>query len=241
VNDKPTYRASQIKFFTGDTRSHEIVRALSRHRIGRTVIDNAIKPYLDEDWIFDNGAFRDFKQGKTFDSERYKRAIDMALRISDRHNSGPYFAVIPDIVAGGRKSLDLSLSWIGKMPEFWSKYLVVQNGMIPEDIEHVPPLFHINGIFLGGDDKFKYTAKAWKQWEKQHGLDFHYGRCGTEWKLGHAKYVGADSCDSALPLWRSERLQDLISWLKASTAQGEMWQLYDRDPADFSEMDGGSK
>lgn len=167
------------------------------------VIDRKIEPYLYEPWGFDNGAYRDFLQGKQFDEVAFMKRMDMANNIGL-----PYLAVVPDIVIGGLKSLEYSMEWVDKMPYDWELYLAVQDGMTEQDIE--PVLYKFSGIFLGGSTAFKATAPHWSKLAHDNGKKFHYGRAGTPRKLQHAKKSNADSCDSAFPLWNFDRLDNFI-------------------------------
>lgn len=65
------------------------------------------KRHLDFDFTaVDNGAFGCFKSGKPFNSELFLMNVDRVNKL----NLSPLFIVCPDIVAGGLKSLDFSMS-----------------------------------------------------------------------------------------------------------------------------------
>lgn len=184
----------------GDTRDKRYIKILQRLGWGRMVIDTRIKPYPGEPWGFDNGAFRDWKNGKPFDEDAFLRRLDMAYGIGC-----PYLAVVPDIVAGGERSLEFSLRWLDKLPPDWPWYLAVQDGMKLDQVEQV--IQHFAGIFLGGSNRFKATAWYWKQLAHKHGKKFHYARAGTPRKLEIVKEIKPDSLDSAFLLWISYRLE----------------------------------
>jgi len=203
-------------FITGDTRSKKIIKILQIYGMGRMFIDRIIKVYPQEPWGFDNGAFRDWLNGKDFDAEAFLRRLEIAYRIGT-----PYLAVVPDIVAGGDKSLEFSLGWLEKLPQEWPWYLAVQDGMKLEQVNEVISPFA--GIFLGGTDKFKATAWHWCKLAHIHGKKFHYARAGTPRKLIDAKKVGADSCDSAFPLWSMERFMVLMAEWEGNTEQVGFW------------------
>jgi hypothetical protein len=118
----------------------------------------------------------------------------------------PILAVTPDIVAAGMRSLAFSTQWrmSHKLPSEWPWYLAVQDGMTVNDVK--PHLHLYAGLFLGGTDRFKETAFRWCELAHRYGKKFHYGRAGTPRKLMSAFKVGADSCDSAFPLWTTERM-----------------------------------
>ena len=137
-----------------------------------------------------------------------------------RTGSDPLLAVVPDIVAGGQRSLDFSLGWVMRLPHSWPWYLAVQDGMETNNVEDSLHLF--SGIFLGGTDRFKRTAYRWCHLAHSHQKRFHYGRAGTIAKLVHAKKIGADSLDSAFPLWTSERLEVFANMAEHISPQMEL-------------------
>jgi hypothetical protein len=171
-----------------------------------------------EPWGFDNGAFVAFKRGEAFPTDIFKTRLDRALSI----NSEPWIAIAPDIVAGGLKSLEFSVEWKSRLPLHWPWYLAVQDGMLPDDVRPVIHLFA--GVFLGGSDKFKLQAYRWKQFASSCHKPFHYARAGTLRKLAHAHKIGADSLDSAFPLWSKERMRLFCAFfdgLGSQTAFGD--------------------
>lgn len=177
-----------------------MLEIVKRQGFGRMMVEARPDPFPGEKWGFDNGAFVWWKQGKPFDESVYSQRLQVALRCG----SVPYMAIVPDIVGGGLGSLTYSLGWLARLPKKWPWYLAVQDGMQTADIANVIRLF--DGLFLGGTDAFKSTAWQWSQLAHEHGKKFHFGRAGTLRKLQHAYNVEADSCDSAFPLWTSERM-----------------------------------
>ena len=202
---------------TGDTRSSRIVKELRRYGIGRMFIKKAIRPYPNEPWGFDNGAFGDYLAGKEFDIHRYWEALSKALKMAEKYHP-PYMAVLPDIVGGGLSSLELSIT-IFELKLKWIRfpwYLAVQDGMenYVKDIELILKAYpDIVGIFLGGTDEFKKTAPLWSSLAHRNGKKFHYARAGSIRKIREAIRAGADSLDSALPLWTNQKLNRFLKAL----------------------------
>ncbi len=202
---------------TGDTRSKRLIELLKKLNWGRMFIDHRIHPYENEPWGFDNGAFRDWKNGKEFNKDRYLKSLDRVLKIAEENNY-PYLSVIPDKVAKGKESLDFSALWIEKIKKHigkdWYKfnwYLALQDGMNIKDVKDFLNTYkQIRGLFLGGTDKFKATAQVWSNLAKEYGLKFHYARAGTPKKYAKAKLSGATSIDSAFPLWIKNRFDYFI-------------------------------
>lgn len=187
-------------FITGDTRSKSLLALMKDEGIGRMVIGARIEPYRWEPWVFDNGAYTDWTQGREFDSDAYLRRLEKAEKIGE-----PLFAVVPDKVAGGLESLERSLKWLDRLPDYWSRYLVVQDGMTLDDVQSVVHLFE--GLFLGGSDRFKQAASTWSALAHANCKFFHYGRAGTPRKIRAALLSECDSFDSAFPLWSIQRFQ----------------------------------
>lgn len=205
--------------------------------------------YKGEPWALDNGAFIQWsRQGKPIGSGEYDfSSFEARLDELDRHMSwdpcrSPLFVVVPDLPAQGLESLCFSLDWIHKTmadhPEsrwIYRFYLAVQDGMDPAHLQlechecGEPVAEHFAGIFLGGSDQFKReTALAWSAHAKAHGLKFHYARAGTIEKMKHAHLVGADSLDSAFPMFLSSR------W----TAFEDAWLELEKLPFEKGVSDG---
>ena len=179
---------------------------------GRMYISRPPRPYVDEPWGFDNAAFRVYThRGKPIDVsaddeqvwiDRFCKRLE---RAHETATSDPILAVIPDRPFRNEESLERSWNWLenGDLPESWNWYLAVQDGMTPTTV--LPFVDRIAGIFLGGSNEFKLEAPMWCGFAHREGLKFHYARCGTRQKLHDAMRMGADSIDSALPMWTRER------------------------------------
>lgn len=206
----------------GDTRSRKLVAVLARFGWGRIFIKARPTPYHGEPWGFDNGAFGDWRRGDTFDGDAYLRRLDTARRVGT-----PAIAVCPDIV-GDRASFEFSLRWRERLESIapdWPWYFVTQDGLEARDI--VPHMHSFAGLFLGGTNQHKRTAEVWAAVARRAGKRFHYGRAGTMRKLRHAVSVGADSLDSALPLWTAARFASFVAGVEAGLAgawpQGDLF------------------
>lgn len=199
-------------FITGDTRSKEFVDILQSYGWGRMVISQKIQPYKDEPWGFDNGAWRDFKNGRKFIAADYLERVYMVQDLAEDYHP-PYLSIVPDIVCGGYGSLAFSNYWV-EQPQLelvGPLYLAVQNGMTFVQVEEAITSHKYAGIFIGGDDAFKrHTDRQWVELAHKYGLKCHYGRCGTKRKIRRAIGIGADSCDSVFPLWIRNRLESFI-------------------------------
>ena len=199
-----------MKVFLGDTRGKGVAFLRERGWGRMFAKDRTIGPlYPFERWAFDNGAFEAYRKGFPFPEEIFLKRLDAALKV----NSDPTVAVVPDKVAKGMESLEFSLRWRERLPDFWPWYLAVQDGMTHDAVLEVAHLFA--GIFLGGTDRFKWRAYSWCRLAHFCDKPFHYGRAGTLSKLRHAFHIDADSLDSNFPLWTKQRRQTFADELLA--------------------------
>ena len=183
---------------------------------GRMYITRTPKPYPDEPWAWDNGAYQAYCKGEPLNIEKWKRRTELATRAGT-----PYMCVLPDIVAGGHQSLELSITNIQYVPPQWPKYLAVQDGITSEDV--LPYLPFLDGIFLGGSTAYKTTAAAWADFAHQHGKKFHYARASTRRKLQDAMQCNADSIDTACPLWIPRQLRQFTAWCNELKYQPQLF------------------
>ena len=191
--------------YVGQSRSEKLIPRLEALGFGECT-----QPY---EWpprrspcFFDNGAFANFKKGKAFDGVKYQKALAKVQASGIK----PDFLPVPDLVGGGLKSLEMSLSWVPTVRELGPSYLVVQEGMSYTAVAGV--LSQFGGIFVGGaslDWKWE-TAHYWVQLAHCHGLPCHIGRVGTGKRVRMALASGCDSIDSCVPLMSEENLQAFI-------------------------------
>ena len=193
-----------VKILLGDTRKLSWLKRIKEYRWGRMfAVAAPPTPYSGEPWGFDNGAFKAWQDKAPWDEDFFLKRLDRAIC-----KGPPYLAVVPDIVAEGERSLEFSERWREKLPADWPWFLAVQDGMA---VDQVAPLVrHYAGIFLGGTNTFKATARKWCDLAHKGGKLFHYGRAGTIRKVTHARDVGSDSLDSTSPLWSEEKFQRFV-------------------------------
>lgn len=195
-----------VNVYVGQTRAKGWIRLLEGYGFGEMVCRGEL-PNRRHPWAFDNGAFKDWTAGQPFNVKRFEQDLDTIwLRVA----TAPDFIVAPDIVAGGLPSLELSRSWLKRMPKWCPTYLVMQDGMTPADITD-EVLDGFGGLFVGGTLPWKLrTAREWISFAHSKGLKCHVGRMGTEKRVRAALRWGADSIDSALPLWSRENLESFL-------------------------------
>jgi len=143
-------------------------------------------------YCLDNGAYGAWRSGRKYDPKPFEASLKRFLE----HERKPDFAVIPDIVAGGIKSLEHSISWLDKLPKEGQYYLAVQDGMTLDDLDDIS-LKRIHGLFVGGTLKWKIkTGELWVKYAHSKNIRCHIGRAGTFNRIIWASRINADSIDS---------------------------------------------
>lgn len=207
-----------MRVYVGQTRSRKLIAELAALGFGECT-QRGETAARRHPWFLDNGAFADFKAGRSFDGDAWRRTFE-----HHRGAPAPDFVVLPDIVGGGRASLDHSLEWYlptrelcletwGEQPPF---YIAVQDGMTAADVDEA--ILNAHGIFVGGSLEWKLRA-APGIIRRAHGLlprvddsgeferyvPVHVGRVGSGRRIVWSRLVGADSIDSCLPLWAADK------------------------------------
>lgn len=141
-------------------------------------------------YALDNGAWTAFTQGRPFDVPAFERALR-------KMGQGAEWVTLPDIVAGGHASLDMSLKWMRRvLDECPRALLAVQNGMEPSDVR--PFLGPSVGIFVGGDTAWKLeTLPAWCQLAADVGCWAHVARVNSRRRILTCSAAGATSFDGS--------------------------------------------
>lgn len=143
------------------------------------------------EWVGDNGAWADYQAGRPFDDDRFDRFLDWAAG----RPVPPRWIVLPDIVAGGTASLELSVRWSNRCRSVASMVLLaVQDGMTEDDV--APLVGPSVGVFLGGSTAWKISTMAqWGAFCRQRGLWYHVARVNTAKRMAMAIGHFADSVD----------------------------------------------
>lgn len=143
-----------------------------------------------ENYVLDNGAWADFQAGRSFDADAFERLIDQL-------GNGARWIVLPDIVAGGLASLELSLRWLNRcLSTCPLALLAVQDGMTEQDV--APYVGRSVGIFLGGSTAWKISnMERWGAFCHQAEVHYHVARVNTEKRMALAAAAGADSIDGS--------------------------------------------
>lgn len=145
-------------------------------------------------YMLDNGAWSCHTRGRAFDADAFLRLVDRAGACAD-------WIVLPDIVAGGPASLELSLSWVEKLAGY-PCLLPVQDGMTPAMVDAVLP--DGVGLFVGGTtnrpDGINWkeaSLPAWGRLKDRRGCWLHVARVNSARRIHLCHVAGADSIDGS--------------------------------------------
>lgn len=143
----------------------------------------------DIGFALDNGAYAAFLRGERLDAGVFSRAVD---RVGHRAD----FIVAPDIVCGGRESLDLSLSWLDQLAGVAPVLIAVQDGFT--DAEIVPYLSARVGVFVGGSTEWKIANMSrWGLLARRAGARCHVGRVNSVRRIRACAAAGVSSFDGS--------------------------------------------
>lgn len=156
----------------------------------------------------DNGAWSAFTQGRPFDEAAFLVALQ---RFGPRAD----WTVIPDIVAGGPASLEMSLRWMRRvLDETPRALLAVQDGMTVDDVR--PFLGARVGVFVGGSTAWKLSTLAtWGALARGCGAWCHVGRVNTARRIRACSVAGVTSFDGT----SASRFADTIPLLDSARRQ----------------------
>ena len=139
-------------------------------------------------YALDNGAWSAFTKGRPFDVAAFQKALRALGANAD-------WTVLPDVVAGGLPSLELSLKWMRVvLNESPRALLAVQDGMSADDVRAF--LGPRVGLFVGGSTGWKLdTLAAWSTLAQSVGCWCHVGRVNTRRRIARCVQAGATSFD----------------------------------------------
>lgn len=163
----------------------------------------------------DNGAWSDFQANRTFDEDAFERFLDW-LRVQP---IVPDWLVLPDKVAGGLRSLSLSVRYINRCRAVAPLALIaVQDGITPADVE--PLVGPSVGIFLGGSTEWKLeTMPRWGAFCAARRLHYHVARVNTVRRFRMAHAAGAHSVDGS----SATRYAVTLPKLDFAARQPDLW------------------
>jgi hypothetical protein len=174
-----------MKIYLGIVGSKKVQTFAKAHKCGWCLTPDNNRSVPHGSYFLDNGAFSAWKNGTIWNETAFKILVEKYPEYD--------FAVAPDIVCGGKRSLGQSLAYVGEIPR--PLYLAVQDGMTGNEIRDY--LVGFDGIFVGGSIPWKFqTARMWADIAHLEGLKCHAGRVGTWEGFIHMYFCGVDSVDT---------------------------------------------
>ncbi len=166
----------------------------------------------DMGYGLDNGAWTAFQQKQPLNERLFWQAVDRMGEDAD-------WIVLPDIVAGGMRSLDYSLAWMKQLRGLPTPLLIaVQDGMEAEDVREL--LSPSVGIFIGGSTEWKEaTAMQWGALARRRNCYLHVGRVNSMRRIAICAAAGASSFDGT----SVSRFADTLPPLDKATRQPDMF------------------
>jgi hypothetical protein len=139
-------------------------------------------------YALDNGAWSAHQQRRAFDEVAFATALAKLGRDAD-------FVVMPDIVAGGEASLELSFRWMRRVLDAAQVGLIaVQDGHEAWQLDEL--LGPRVGLFVGGTTRWKIdTIPRWAAVARARGAVCHVGRVNTRRRIALCGDAGATSFD----------------------------------------------
>lgn len=115
----------------------------------------------------------------------------------DKLGAGADWIALPDIVAGGLPSLELSARWLNRcLAACPLALLPVQDGMSESDI--APLVGRSVGVFLGGSTEWKLAnMERWGAFCAERDLYYHVARVNSPKRFALATAAGATSVDGS--------------------------------------------
>lgn len=185
------------------------------HGFGLLLTPDAYQHHEGFDIALDNGAYGAWQRGQEWNSEPW-------LKLLHKHGESCAWAVLPDIVSGGRTSLARSVEWFPRVKDLAPIWLIaVQDGI---DVQDIKPLVGGDvGIFIGGSTEWKEsTLPAWGKLAAQTKCYLHVGRVNTNRRIKLCAMAGADSFDGT----SASRFAVTVPGIAAAAAQGAFkWDL----------------
>jgi hypothetical protein len=189
---------------TGTKRNLEALRANDWR-----ILVSPKKPKPPDGFKFgiDNGAWGRYQLGLPFDEDGFRRLID-------HHGGAADFIILPDIVGGGKASLELSMKWFYERQLHNCRQLLlpVQDGMRIEEVVKIVRYRGL-GIFLGGTTEWKLaTMHDWGVVSATLGCHYHIGRVNSRRRIRLAAMAGATSFDGTSASLYSVNANKLRTW-----------------------------
>jgi hypothetical protein len=175
--------------YAGNTRTRRNLLALKEHDWRIFLSPENPNPPEGFRFAIDNGCWPAYTRNMPWDDKPFSRLFEI-------HGGAADFTVLPDIVAGGYRSLELSLKWFPRLGYCRHLLLPVQDGMELRQVGIVLEEHLKIGIFLGGSTEWKLrTMYGWGMLAAALGRWYHVGRVNSARRIRLAAEAGASSFD----------------------------------------------
>lgn len=177
---------------TGTARNLAGIRAMGWRLLVSAAGVHRTEGFEDVGVGLDNGAWSVRDSGNyTADLKR------LFIRLVVQFGAVADWAVPPDIVAGGDRSLALSLRWLPWVLRWCRRALLaVQDGMTVSQVR--PYLGGDVGVFVGGTTAWKLsTMVQWAALARERGAWCHVARVNTPLRIRKCALAGATSFDGS--------------------------------------------
>lgn len=196
--------------YVGHTSSSRLIAELTRLGIGEATQPGEFPPRRVP-YFLDNGAYKDWTNGREFNSAKFFREAERA----GTEGPTPDFIVCPDKIASP-DSLSMSMQWVPRLRDFGPLALVVQDGMEPPEVTKALKRGGFMVLFVGGTLTWKFaTLSQWVTIGHGAGVKVHCGRMGTAPRVRYARECGVDSVDPCTPLWSQGNMRRFVGALNA--------------------------
>lgn len=185
-----------MKIYVSDANNNKRLQSEALlYKVGHCVTPKYYRKKQIVNWFLDNGAYKAFTSNTPLNEGLFYDVIERCIT----DNNIPDFIVIPDIVSGGIKSLEYSITHIPTLECYdIPLYLALQDGITSSDVASV--LYHhnvISGLFIGGSKEWKMNTMGF--WKKTFNLPVHVGRIGTIKDYKKCFFSRIDSVDGSNP------------------------------------------
>lgn len=166
----------KLKGYATSTTTLKNVDGLKNIGWGLLITPDRPETHSFKDYAIDNGAWSAYSKGVSW-NKIYEKRFRL---ICDVYGEKSNFIVCPDIVAGGYKSLDLSLKYLDYLTIYGTKVLIpVQDGIEPCS-ELYSVLSSKIGLFVGGTTNWKLNnLRTWSWVSEKTNSYLHVARVNS--------------------------------------------------------------
>jgi len=142
----------------------------------------------------------------------------------DRFGAGADWAVVPDVVCDGHRTLTRTMAWIEAIRAHTVPLVCVADGIEPGDVW--PILGPQCGIFVAGSTSWKWTTlPEWGRIARARGCYLHVGRVNSAKRIALCVEAGADSFDGRCVLFDRDRITEQTEAARNPSTQTTIYDM----------------